>query len=146
MFKWQCQNEQLKDLLINNLQEFKKEKELYLKLVDNFKQKAGSVNNVLINTLKQLPEEGFLPACKVKKSQNDFSRNGYFNLYRWCVTEHNAFVKGNGAATELWKHLFGTLPQNLADYNKNNITVDENGWNNWYKEISYAATPQPKRV
>jgi len=27
MFKWQCQNEQLKDLLINNLQEFKKEKD-----------------------------------------------------------------------------------------------------------------------
>ncbi len=138
MFKWQCQDEQLKDIcLINNLQELKKEKELYLKLVDNFKQKAGSVNNVLINTLKQLPEKGLLPACKVKKSQNDFRREGYFNLYRWCVTENNAFAKGNSAATELWQYLFGKVPQNLAHNNESkSITVDENRWNNWYKEIS----------
>lgn len=135
MFKWQCQDEQLKDIRLINLEELKKEKELYLKLIDNFIQKAGKVNNGLINTLKQLPEEGLLPACKVKKSQNDFNRNGYFNLYRWCVTENPAFVKGNGAATELWKYLFGTLPQNLAHNNKS-ITVDENRWNNWYKEIS----------
>lgn len=137
MFKWHCQDEQLKDIcVINNLQELKKEKELYLKLIENFFKKAGNVHKGLINTLKQLPDEGLLSACKVKKSQNDFSRNGYFSLYRWCVTENPAFVKGNGAATELWKYLFGTLPQNLAHNNESNITVDENGWNNWYKGIS----------
>ena len=35
MFKWQCQDEQLKDLRLINLEELKKEKELYLKLIDH---------------------------------------------------------------------------------------------------------------
>ncbi|MBI2471246.1 MAG: hypothetical protein HYV59_08410 [Planctomycetes bacterium] len=134
MFKWQCQDEQLKNIQILTVRDF--DKEIYFKYLDDFIREAGDVNKKLLDALKQLPEKCLLPAHKVKNSQNDFCRDGYFNLYRWCVTENRKFAKGNKTAKVLWEYLFGSLPPKLAYNNGNNISVAPLDWDNWYKTIS----------
>lgn len=77
----------------------------------------------------------FLLACYfkgIKNSQMIFNRDGYFNLYRWCVTENRKFVKENKTAKVLWEYLFGRLPERLDDNDMGNIIAAELNWDNWY--------------
>ena len=134
MFKWRCQDEQLKDIQILNIQDL--DKETYSKYLDDFIHDAVDVNKKLIDALKRLPGKGMFSARKLNNSQKEFNRDGYFNLYRWCVTESRRYVKGSKTAKVLWEYLFGPLPQKLAYNNINNITVDKIDWDNWYKTIS----------
>ncbi|QTA85716.1 hypothetical protein [Desulfonema magnum] len=137
MLQWKRANELSKDLSIVNIQAFRKE--TYRRLSDNFFSDAVNINRHLCQVLQSLPETGSFPSGQKRNSQSIFNRNGYMNLYRWCVTDNPRFAGANGAATALWEFLFGDLPRQLAEAggnDGNDIITEEKVWNDWYAGIS----------
>jgi hypothetical protein len=140
MLKWKCNNTILKDLNLIDKENFDENNYTILlkKFVTDTESISIGVDKVFLKNLMELPEKGILYSRKAKTSEN-YSRNGYFTLYRWCATSHNAAAKINQSALALWEYLFGNLPPKLAElggHKGQHLFVENDIWNDWYKNIS----------
>jgi hypothetical protein len=133
---WKCPNKKLKDLYLADKETLDKDK--YRDLLQRFVVDTESINlkvdRDFLRDLNQLPEIGILRSRKIKNSDR-YSRKGYFTLYRWCATEHNAAKKVSGSANKLWNFLFRYLPPKLAESENSYLTVDNELWEYWFNNI-----------
>jgi hypothetical protein len=136
MLMWKCPNKKLKDLHL--IEKETLNRDIYRKLIQRFVKDTESinkrVNKDLLKDLNQLPEKGILRSRKTNKSGR-YSRKGYFTLYRWCTTEHNAAQKVSKSAIELWEFLFCDLPPKLVGSENSYLSVDDGIWEEWYKKL-----------
>ena len=134
-----------KNLHLVNLNDLDADK--YDQILNEFIYKSESINKRadarLLYQLKTFARRGILYSHKYENS-NRFNRSGYFNLYRWCITDHHAARKVGSSAKKLWKFLFTTLPSGLVDYYDNALIVDETVWAQWYNQISQTVTGSEK--
>ena len=119
----------------------------YRRLLDQFIRKAESVyrrpDGYFLNNMNDFARRNILFAHKYENSDR-YNRSGYFNLYRWCTTEHYAAYRANASAIKLWKFLFSTVPSGLGHYCDNFLIVDEAVWKAWYPQLSEGVTRKEK--
>lgn len=119
----------------------------YHRILDQFIRGSESINKRadrgLLYQLETFPKRGILYSHKYEDSER-FHRSGYFNLYRWCTTEHYAAQEVAPFAIKLWKFLFLTLPSGLVDYCDNFLLVYEPVWKTWYRQLSRDVTAKEK--
>lgn len=134
-----------KNLHLVNLNDLNADK--YYELLEEFINESESINKRvdarLLYQLNTFPRRGILYSHKYESS-NRFNRSGYFNLYRWCTTDHHAARKVSPSATKLWNFLFTALPSGMVSYCDNFLIVDETVWTQWYNHISKNVTVSEK--
>ena len=136
-----------KNLHLVNLTEMDGAK--YHQILGQFIRKSESINKRvdrgLLYQLETFPKKGILYSHKYENSER-FYRSGYFNLYRWCTTEHYAAQKVAPSAIKLWNFLFSTLPSGLVVYCDKFLLVYEPVWKTWYRQLSRDVTAKEKIV